>query len=296
MRISSAISWALVIASAIVSVMLWRDLRAERQLVAELRTQLDESRTALAEARSPAQPAVTPLREEAAVATTSAEPRAPAQQILQEPAVAAKPAEMVLPDSGSKDERLARARSVARRIDLTLATELGLSVQEADLLFNILGEGVLRREEALTRLRNESLTDDARRSARTRMDEELEQQEKAAIIDALGAKRYAEVQEYQETRPARARVTNFSGMLASRGAALTEAQSKSFSRVMVAEQRRQESEASTMPADASARVEREIESDRRILAAVAGFLNEHQMAFMNSKFEELWEAKRPAAR
>src|SRR5690606_9321819 len=118
-----------------------------------------------------------------------------------------------------------------------------------------------------------------------------------AITASLGAERYAQVKEYQETQPSRVRVTNFSGMLASRGAALTEAQSKSLSGVIIAEQRRQEGEgAAAIPTSASARVEREIDSDRRILAAASEFLTAQQMEFMSSKFEELWEGKRSALR
>jgi hypothetical protein len=77
---------------------------------------------------------------------------------------------------------------------------------------------------------------------------------------------------------------------------MTDAQSKSLSRLMIVEQRWHESEAHTAPAAPSARVEREIESDRRILAAAAEFLSPQQMEFMSTKCEELWEGKRAAVR
>jgi hypothetical protein len=42
MRTSESISWALVVGSIIVSAVLWRELREERQLVADMREQLDQ--------------------------------------------------------------------------------------------------------------------------------------------------------------------------------------------------------------------------------------------------------------
>ena len=42
MRASESISWALVMGSVIVSAVLWRDLRAERELVADIREQLTQ--------------------------------------------------------------------------------------------------------------------------------------------------------------------------------------------------------------------------------------------------------------
>ena len=168
---------------------------------------------------------------------------------------------------------------------------------EADALFNILGESGMRREAQLLELMSNSQMTEAQRQAEMRrLEDELQQQEKAAITTSLGAERYAQVKDYQETQPSRVRATNFSGMLASRGAALTAEQSKSLSKVIIAEQRRLEGEASDVPISASARVERDIDSDRRILAAASEFLTAQQAEFMSSKFEELWEGKRAALR
>jgi hypothetical protein len=58
MRASESISWALAIGSVIVSVVLWRELRAERQLVADMRQQLDQVKGPVQE---PAQIAQLPI-------------------------------------------------------------------------------------------------------------------------------------------------------------------------------------------------------------------------------------------
>lgn len=304
MRRSSSVAWGLFVVAAVVSAVLWRDLRAERQLVVELRTQLEDARATVPAEAAPVAasvsaltsapvttPAVGPATEPAPVA---AERNA---QLVQEALSAAVQAELARRNAESPDARATRARSNARRLNVTLATDLGLSVAEADALFNILGESGMRRESQMLELMsNQQMTDELRQAEMLRVEEELRQQEKAAITASLGAERYAQVKEYQETQPSRVRVTNFSGMLASRGAALTDAQSKSLSKVIIAEQRRLEGDATTVPTSAAARVEREIDSDRRILAATSEFLTAQQMEFMSSKFEELWEGKRSALR
>lgn len=307
MRRSSSVAWGLFVVAMVVSAVLWWDLRAERQLVSELRTQLEASRAEVpAEGASVTAAAVVPAPGPSpgaapGEATATASTPVPAErnaQLIQEALSAAVQAELARRNAESPDVQATRARSNARRQNVSLATDLGLSVAEADALFNILGESGMRREAKMLELMtNAQLTEEQRQAEMLRVQEELRQQEKTAITASLGAERYAQVKEYQETQPSRVRVTNFSGMLASRGAALTEAQSKSLSSVIIAEQRRQEGEGSSaIPTSASARVEREIDSDRRILAAASEFLTAQQMEFMSSKFEELWEGKRAALR
>lgn len=306
MRRSQSVAWSLLVVAVVVSAVLWRELRAERQLVSELRTQLDAANAPVTVADLPARPPApaleaTPAGGSGLAPAPTPEP-GPASaernaQLVQEALSAAVQTELARRNAESPDARATRARSNARRSNVTLATDLGLSVAEADALFNILGESGMRRESQLLEfMSNTQMTDELRQAEMLRVEEELRQQEKAAITASLGAERYAQVKEYQETQPSRARVTNFSGMLASRGAPLTEAQSKSLSGVIIAEQRRQEGDAPAIAASPAARVEREIDSDRRILAAASGFLTAQQMEFMSSKFEELWEGKRAALR
>jgi hypothetical protein len=92
------------------------------------------------------------------------------------------------------------------------------------------------------------------------------------------------------------RVTNFTGMFQQMGAPLTTEQSKALTAVMIAEQRRNESLASTAPAATiMVQAEREIESDRRIVAAAGNFLTPPQVSQMRAKFEELAEGKRASS-
>lgn len=58
MRASETISWALVVGSVILSVVLWRELRAERQLVTDMREQQDQVKAPVQE---PAQTAHLPI-------------------------------------------------------------------------------------------------------------------------------------------------------------------------------------------------------------------------------------------
>src|SRR5687768_5881962 len=75
MRISSTVSWDLVVVAGVVSVVLWRELRAERQLVADLRGELGEVRAALEAPAS--QPVVVAAVPESAMAAPVDAPPAP---------------------------------------------------------------------------------------------------------------------------------------------------------------------------------------------------------------------------
>src|SRR5688500_11188092 len=100
MRGSESISWALVVGSVIVSVVLWRELRAERQLVADMREQLDQVKAPVQE---PAQTAHLPIAATSvpavAVPTSEPVPVAPAVPRAPPPAIPVVPPP-VNPNSG----------------------------------------------------------------------------------------------------------------------------------------------------------------------------------------------------
>jgi hypothetical protein len=286
-----------------VSVVLWRELRAERQLVADLRAQQDEARVVAPEANRQAQSVVTVIPEPSAIAPTPADSgAAPPVEAARDAISAARLAEIsqrqndLLGDSEFQKARLTTARRSVQSRYAGLATELGLSEMEADTLFTILAESDLRRSAELTSLvAGGTATADAAASEMARLQTEHKQQQKDAIVARLGAARYAEFKEFEETQPSRQRVNTFVAMLSSRGAPLTTAQSKSLATVMIAEQRRMESQPQMQPADPSARAEREIESDGRIVAAAANFLTPQQTSLINAKFEEMAEGKRASS-
>jgi sulfite reductase alpha subunit-like flavoprotein len=92
MRPSETVSWALVVGSVVISVVLWRELRAERQLVADMREQQDQ---VIAPVQEPAQTAHLPIAATSvpavAVPTPEPVPVAPAVSRAPPPAIPVVP-------------------------------------------------------------------------------------------------------------------------------------------------------------------------------------------------------------
>jgi hypothetical protein len=92
MRPSETVSWALVVGSVVISVVLWRELRAERQLVADMREQQDQ---VIAPVQEPAQTAQLPIAATSvpavAVPTPEPVPVAPAVSRAPPPAIPVVP-------------------------------------------------------------------------------------------------------------------------------------------------------------------------------------------------------------
>ncbi|HUG71874.1 MAG TPA: hypothetical protein VMK82_00485 [Steroidobacteraceae bacterium] len=123
MRASETISWALVVGSVILSVVLWRELRAERQLVADMREQQDQVKAPVQE---PAQTAHLPIAATSvpavAVPTPEPVPVAPAVPRAPPPAIPVVPPP-INPNSGviSESQRAVLiAQSDANATGLTL--------------------------------------------------------------------------------------------------------------------------------------------------------------------------------
>jgi hypothetical protein len=292
MRISPSVSWALAIASVTVSAVLWRALLADRQLVAELRTQLGEARAAL-DTRPPAQPgAAIPQTFAIAPATTDAL-AAPPDKAAQKAASTARLVESVqrqtalLDDAGYRKARVAKARSDLQLRYPNLARDLGFSENEIDALFTFLVESDLRQEVELNnRIAGGATSDDAMMAEFRRLQKEQKQQQKDGLVAQLGPGRYTEFQEYQQTTASRERSGNLTSMLAQAGNPPTIAQSNSLTALMIAEQRRRESESQTGPSGQSASAERAIASDRRVLEAAAAFLDAQQIDLLKVRFEQ----------
>jgi len=274
--------------------MLWRELQAERQVTADLRTQPEKITLVTQEAQCPAVPAVT-------AAPADCPAPAPANPALE--AAAARATEVAQRQNALADDaefqkaRLANARNIMMSRYPGLALDLGLSAKEADTLFTILAGSQLRMDSELTGRRASGALSESDFAAEVmRLQREQAQQQKDSIVAQLGATRYAGFQEYEETRPARQRVSNFTGMLQQRGLPLSAEQSKALTALMISEQRRNESLATAAPTNSAVvRAEREIESDRRIVAAAAHFLSSQQNSLIEAKFEELAEGKRASS-
>jgi hypothetical protein len=297
MRIPATVSLSLIIASAVVSVILWRQLHAERQLSADLQTQLADAKTALATRPQP-QPVVAAIPQAAPAASTAACPPTDPEKPS-----AATTAAAVLADSAKRQKALlensefrkARIAEIRGNMQLRLANmprDVGLSAQEAEAVFNILAESELRQESLVAgELAGGTQPDPARVAELERTMRDIEKQQKDALVAQIGAERANDVQDYRETTASRQRGSNLSTMLTQAGKPLTPAQAKSLTAALVADQRRQENEAKTLAASGQSlqqtQADRAIEGDRRVLAAAASFLDAQQIELIRARFEQV---------
>jgi hypothetical protein len=292
-----------VLASAVISTILWRELHTERQTNADLRLLLTEAQAALAAKPQP-QPAALPAPAAATVAATVPPPAPPAKTAVQAASAvlmadSAQRQKKLLEDAEFRKARIAQIRSNIQLRSPNLARDLGLSPQEADALMTMVAEYQVRQEAFMTDAMAGGTTPDAAAIAElNRTQREMEQQHRSSIAALLGAERGAAFQEYQETASSRQRVTNLTNILNQAGKPLTSAQSKSLAALLVEEQRRQESDSRVPPTAGQPRqsqADRTIESDRRVLAGAASFLDAQQIEVMRARFEQVAARNRASA-
>ncbi len=293
----------LLVISGIVSVNLWRELRADRQLIAELRAQVAQSNNADRRPMLPTQRTIESPPPVASIAKTSGDgPIAPPVKVGQSGQPLLPIQNLVNLESDlMKDPEYRKARLAQTRLNIPrnypgLAEELGLSEKEADQVFDLLAEQQLNTNLILppnaTPEEQRALLDEMRRTTQAsqrKLDE--------ALSGMLGGTKYAQWQDYQQTRGARTQAAQLGTTLASAGMPMSDAQMRPLTAALITEQKRQRDDMQTLmrdigPADAQnqARLQemflkRQEESNRRILEAAAPHLNAQQLAALRANFE-----------
>jgi hypothetical protein len=296
----------IAVISSITSVTLWHELRAERLTSGELRTQLVASRTAVQFPAAPAPPGTTAPATAAAVATTGAEPNsapaAPPKPAPQSTAAMIENSLNLEKDLMKNPEyrrlRLAQARSSIKRNYPGLIEELGLSEKDADSLFDLLAEQQTALSAEMQFIGTNGTQDQAAMQDLMRRQQAMQREQDEAVRNLLGSK-YTQWQDYQQTLPARSRVTNMSSQLAQAGIPLTEAQTRSLTATMIVEQQRQRQEQLSMaralpnPTDPDSRarmmeesLKRTEENNRRIVDVAAPHLSPRQAAAVREQLEQ----------
>lgn len=294
MRILVPASVGLAVISCIASAVLWSELRSDRQLIKELRTQLTEAKTALA-----AKPDVVTVAAPVVSATPSAEipvnspaPTAAQAKITREAALAALTEETVkrqkalLADAEYRKALVGQVRTELQQRYASLRVELGLTEQEQNALFDLLAEGQMKMLTSMAASTDGSTPDAAATAAMQAQGQKLE----AAMKAMLGPERFAQFQEYEQVQPSRTRVQNLGNLLGRSGSPLSNSQSRALMAAMVSEQKRMEAESRALrdsgqpetrsPADIQA------ETNRRLLEQVPGFLDARQVQIVRGRFEE----------
>lgn len=201
--------------------------------------------------------------------------------------------------------RTAQNRLNVERSFAGLAEELGLSEGEAARLFDLLAE-----QQTAQMIDNQLQSanrpqDQAGRDEITRRREALVREQEQAVATMLGS-RFTQFREFQESRPARGQVTSLNSQLGQAGLPLTDAQKRSLTSVMFADQQRRTLEARTLAqaprpnaTDPESRVKalednlkRSEESSRQLLDAIAPHLTASQLAAYRKQMEDQATANR----
>lgn len=302
---------ALLVMAGVVSTNLWLELKAEKQINAELTAQLTEARLVprTAPASSGPAPSVAPVPQAVAPAVPAAAspvaPRSDSDVVMRATAAAISAAATAsVTGTGEsdlmKDPEYRKAQLTQTRLRLAqsnpgLAVALGISEREANRLFQLMAEQQLKLTaelSAITAGGGVSATSIEEMTRRTRSIED-------PLRAELGEARYAQYQDYQRNvRPALTQVASIGSAMSSAGLPLTEAQSKGLAAVMLTETQRQRQVASIprpIPNPGAPRsiadslqesLARQDENNKGILQAAAAHLNAAQLEVLQRQFDQ----------
>jgi hypothetical protein len=304
MRILLPASLGLALASSIATAMLWSELRSERKLISELRTQLADAKLALATkpavvtVAAPAQSAQPPGE----VPASSAAPAVAPTKITREAALAVltedsvKRQKSLLADAEYRKALVSQARTELQQRYAGLRVELGLTEQEQNALFDLLADAQMKMMTSMAASTDGTQPDPAVVAAMQAQGQQLE----ASMKALLGPERYAQFEEYERVQPSRTRVQNLSNLLGRSGRPLSDAQTRSLMAAMVTEQKRMEAAAQALrdagQTDQRSPAEIQAETNRRLLGQVPTFLDDRQVQLVRGRFEERATIDRAADR
>jgi len=171
-----------------------------------------------------------------------------------------------------------------------LARELGVSEEQADAIVDVIAEGQLRRDAQQLELMARGNPDAAAIEEMKRQQEAQQQQDQSTLTAMLGPAKYGQLEEIQQTEIAHVRIANVKSLLAQAGQPLSTDQALSMTKVMAAEQQREEKEMEQLRSsgqwDQASQVEHAVEGDRRILDNASGILTAQQLQTVRARFDQ----------
>lgn len=311
MRLLPAVLGVAVV-STVVSVNLWRELHAERQLTTDLRNQMLEARKP-ADVQPP--PVLTPTP-----APRPIEEARPSQPVAEVSEVQVGPVQslsavapgaqnaMLMADPGYRKAMMAQTLINLRAMNLGLVEEMGLSTQEADEFFDLLAAHQIEQSEEMARIRPSGPIDAAMRESLQKSQAEGQARLEDSLTALLGRDRFLQYKDYQETRSARNVAGNIGNMLAQAGQPLSAAQMRPFISAMATAQKRQQTELQAISRSAVAntpqaamqqrelQLKRTEESNRILLETVGRHLTPQQLAVYRAQLESQLDQTRAALR
>jgi hypothetical protein len=299
MRNLTFVCAGLALVGGLVAANLWRELRAERELTADLRSQVSELQiglslrpTAVADLPQPAVAVISKVEPSSHATQPSAkESDGPAQG-----ATGALPAfvlnqQELMKDPEYRKARLAQTRATIAQSYPGLVEELGLTPEDAVRLFDLLAESQLKMNETslVAAVLNGGQPDPGVLENANRRRQELQREQDQALMNMLGGGRYTQWREYQQTRGFRQQVVQLGRALESAGVPMTPEQARPLTAAYIAEQRRQREDVRRLqtsagpvsPADPVRRREEQSklqeESNRRLVEAAKPYLTAQQL-------------------
>lgn len=294
----------LALMGGVMSVHLWRELRAERELTAQLRSEMGILRAAALPVPpdggvQPQRPIPEVLRAPAPAPQTAAAPAGNPPQPVADVQRLLENRRELLKDPEYRKAALTQARLGLPQRYPGLAEELGLTAEEADRLFDLLAENQMDMSSLTSSIpigangaADTAALQDANRH-RLELQRQLEQQ----LQTELGSNRYAQWQEYQQTLGPRTQVVQLGRMLESEGVPLNADQSRPLIAAYAAEQKRQIEDMRRLlgsgpisPADRQRLQEEQLrvqaDSNRRLVEAARSHLNARQVEALQASLDQ----------
>lgn len=298
LRIGTGLAFVLAIACGI----LWRELRDERELTAQLRLQV--TAPAMGDRGEP-QPSPGANERPGSAAPASVKPGDPTVPVVVN-AAQVNTAPSALPDrvlfsAGIEGDlmkdpeyrkaRLAQAKMNLRRNYTDVSEEVGLSARETEQLFDILAEMETGSSLSMV-LGSDGQPDRQAMEEMQRNRQELRRKQQESVQALIGPGRQAQWQDYQLSLSARSRATSMTSMLAASGQPLTDAQLRPLTKALIAEEKQVRLEQQSAPretgpmnAQSAARMQEQSikhqeESNRRYLETAAAYMSPQQVALV----------------
>jgi hypothetical protein len=216
----------------------------------------------------------------------------------------------MLKDPEYRKARLAQARMSIAQTYPGLIEELGLTPDEADRLFDLLAESQMEMNDVsmLAATINGVPPDPAAMEDSSRRRQEMQRRQDEQLTAMLGSSRYAQWQDYQQTRAPRMQAMQLGRTLEGIGAPLTSEQSRSLATAYIAEQKRMRDEnlrmvnasRTTTPMDQERLMEErfklQADSNRRIIDAARPHLNSRQLEALQASLDQQLTMNRASSR
>src|SRR5690606_21222720 len=222
MRNLALVCGGLAVVASIVSVNLWRELRAERLVTKELQVQLAQAGPSPASTPETPQ-AHAPMRT-APVADSAVTAASPEPATAPQPAPARTPAADVIVQARDllKDPEYRRAALAQARLNLPqnypgLVEELNLTEDQARKLFDMLAELQLEQSSVTLSFSGSGQPDQAAAEDMRRRAREIQQRRDEQIAALLGTAGQQQFAAYEQTRGARMQTQNIQRMMENSG-------------------------------------------------------------------------------